>query len=125
MAKPRLQIRNALERQFGPDSAELIEQLKKIALGKRIEVETEIPGVVRLLSPTISEMREACLDLLAYQHGRPRQSVEVEHVDDRQRWNPDRLSVEELEQFERITKKAQLPEGQIIEGEFTQTGKTQ
>jgi hypothetical protein len=71
------------------------------------------------MTPTVSEMQHSLDTLLAYQHGRPRQSLEVQHELPRQRWNPDLLSVAELEQFERLAKKAQLPEGDVVDAVFT------
>lgn len=117
-------IQVALDREFGTDSAALIAVLKKIAFGQQFTVPGEIEGTVKKLTPTISEMREACLDLLAYQHGRPKQSVELEFDAPVQKWNPDALSWEELQEMDRLARKAegkQLPAMSmpVIDASFT------
>jgi len=119
--KYRRQIASALEERYGGDSKPLLDLLEQIAFGKlEIREPTGVPGLDRVTKPTIGEQYAAILDLLAYQHGRPSQRHEVEVYDERPRWNPDRLSVVELEQLERIAKKGELPEGTVVEGQFTE-----
>lgn len=131
--KPKRALAAALERRFGPGSDQLIDVLSKIALGQPVVVPAEgalgDAGVTKTLQPTISEMHAAAMDLLAYQHGRPRQGIDVEVDDRRQKWNPDALTLTELQEMDRLARKAQapaLPSGQVVEGQFTevtQTGK--
>jgi hypothetical protein len=111
----RPEIREVLDAEIG-DGKEIIAQLKKIAMGQVICVESDIPGSLgKRLTPTVSEMHTACMDLLAYKFGRPRQAVEVTQTQERKRYNPDLLSLQELEDLERIAKKAQLPAGEVID----------
>lgn len=117
-------IQVALDREFGTDSAALITVLKKIAFGQQFEVPGEIEGTVKRLTPTISEMKDAAMDLLAYQHGKPSQSVDVAIEATVQKWNPDALTFAELQEMDRLARKAegkQLPTGAVIDGSFTST----
>jgi hypothetical protein len=122
MKKPKRAIVAALEREFGPGSDKLIAVLKKIALGEAFERPGPIPGTVKTEYPSISEMREAAMDLLAYQHGRPRQGVDIEVDDRRAKWNPDALTLTELQEMDRLARKASapaLPSGQVVDATFT------
>ena len=131
--KLRRAIQVALDKEFGHDSLPLINQLKKIAFGGVVEVEGEVPGTKKRLSPTIAEMTHVCFELLAYQHGRPTQSLDVEYEARAPKINLDNLTFEELKEFDRLARKAEqkrLPKGadgsNVIEGVFvasnTKTG---
>lgn len=116
MKKPRRTIQNALDREFGPDSLALIAQLKKIAFGEAFtRAAPGLEGAVVTVHPTIAEMHAAVMDLLAYQHGRPRQGLDVEVDDRRQKWNPDALTLAELQEMDRLARKAEAP--RVVEGE--------
>jgi len=111
--RPRKAIIAYLENRFGRNSEVLIDRLDRISAGKKVDVETDLPGVVKTLTPTISEMLDATTTLLAYQHGRPSQTVEVDVDDRREKWAPERLTLQELQEMDRLARKASLPAGTI------------
>lgn len=100
-----------------------IELFERIASGEAVKVPTDIPGVMKTLTPTISEMMYAGEILLAYQHGRPKQSVEVEVDDRRSKVDYDNLSLQDIEQLERISRKATVSIDNVVEGQFLPEGK--
>lgn len=112
---PPKAIIKALEARYGRYSDSLLDQLHKIAFGKKIEVATDIPNVVRVMCPTVGEMHAAVALLLAYQHGKPTQSIDMAVYEERPRLDVDRLTLEELHTMDRLAKK-----GTVIDGELMQ-----
>lgn len=100
----------AIEKEVGENSEELVKQLLTIARGQAIKVPSSIPGVVRELTPTVAEVSDACMNLLAYHYGKPNQPLEVEEKAKRTYMNVDLLSLEELQEMDRIARKAQKVE---------------
>lgn len=124
MPPRRTPLQRHLDREFGPNGEGLIDVLKKIALG---ELTTEAPsgldGLTKIVRPTVAERTVAAKALLAYQHGMPHSTIDVQvDVEPKKKWNPDALSLAELEQLDRLARKANAPalaSGIVIDGEFT------
>lgn len=113
--KPRKALTTYLENRYGRHSEKLIRELEKIAFGEAFEESVPgLPGVVKTTYPSIDQRHAAILDLLAYQHGRPTQSIEVDVEDRRPRLDVDRLTMEELEAMDRIARKATVVEGELV-----------
>lgn len=114
----RRSIQVALDKEFGHHSEALIKQLKKVAFGECFEFEGEIPGTKKRVTPTIAEMTHACLELLAYQHGRPKQSLDVEYEARAPKLDLDALTFEELQEFDRLARKAEAKAlGKVVDAQ--------
>lgn len=112
---------------FGPNSERLFDALADLALGKaQMELRKPRPEMdglfeeIEIIKPSWRERLDAMELLLSYTEGKPAQSVEVEHTVEAKKWNPDLLSLEEIETLERLAKKGEaidaidvqlLPEG--------------
>jgi len=119
-------IKDKLDALFGKDGGEAVDELIKIARGEtEIEVHepTSIQGIyaVRKVKATIKERIEIYSLLLAYQQGRPKQQVQVEHSEKPHKYDPDKLTLEELAELERLEQMAKVPELEegAVDADFT------
>ena len=121
--QPKRTIVKLLEARYGKGEPH-IDFLESVASGKAIKTETDMPGVYKLVTPTLDQMIYCRELLMAYQHGRPRQSIDIEVSDERPPRNYDALSVRELEQLEALSRKTKaLTEGSnVVDAQFTPTG---
>lgn len=114
----RKSLQEACEREFGEDSAGLIRILKRIATGEETVLENGRYGEPTIVSPTIDHRLHAIEIALAYQHGKPRQAVEVEHIEKPNKWDPTKLSLVDLETMYKLARKAEIPAA--LEGEYVE-----
>jgi hypothetical protein len=114
-------MRRAAAEIFGEDSRGLLQILKEIASGEAEIIEPGKYGEAVSVRPSFSERLTAIQTVLSYQHGKPHQSTTVETVERPTKWNPDLLSVEEINQIESLVKKATPLPPNTIEGEYAET----
>lgn len=116
-------IKRILESRYGADGEKLIAELDKIAFGGTFTIAVENGAFVQHVTPDLKQRQEALTLLLAYMFGRPKQSLDIEHREVSKKFNPDRLTVAELQELERIATKAEsLPEG-VVDASFTEEPK--
>lgn len=114
-----------LDRLFGKDSNRLFDELSDIALGKHTQEVTTLDRngepKVETSGASWGDRINALKILLEYHQGKPEKTVNHNVRTEAPKWNPDALSLEELEQLNRLYKKAsvELP-GDVVEGEFTE-----
>lgn len=108
---------------IGKDSRKVIDELVAIATGQRT---TSEQGIDRHGNPELTEtgataaerIRAADL-LLSYQHGPPASTINHNVSTGPVKWDPDKLSLEELNLLNKLMEKGRLPES-VVEGEFTE-----
>lgn len=115
---------------FGKNGRAAIDELLKIAKGETtIKTQTPInnmPGayVVTEVVPSFKERIAVWELLLAYQQGRPKQQLAVEHSEKPRKYDVDRLTLAELEEMKRLEEKAAIPElesGDVVDAELVET----
>lgn len=106
-----------LEAKFG-DGGEWVDLVARVARGQTIAIETEMKGVVKLVTPDLDQMLDAANTLLDRQHGRARATLDVEVAELPKGRNYDALTLQELETLERLTRKLDAP---IVDAQFSLT----
>lgn len=114
-------LRKLLTERYGENSETIVDELHKIAFGHTFEVVSK-DGMPRYVQASIKDRREALVALLELAHGKPTQTVQVEAPPSEHKWNPDALSLAELEQLEQLTSKARgaLP-ANVVDVVFEET----
>ena len=116
-----------LDSKFGKDSKALIDKLAEIASGDLTAVEQTLDrnGVAKLetIGPAWSDRIAALKILLEYQQGKPEKTVNHNVTTAVRKWDPDKLTLQELEQLSKTLSKAEVKEldaGEIVDGELTE-----
>lgn len=107
-----------LDRVCGPGDEHLIGHLSEIAGGG---VGKDVLKGDRLVTvyPSAMERMTAMRMLRVWHRGMAARSIKVDQtVTHRVKWDPNRLSLEELQALERAHERASLPSGQTVEGEL-------
>ncbi len=129
MARRSKTLKEYLDKKLGEASETAVDELLAIAAGKTaVKVQQLIPGmpgafttVEVVASPR--ERAEILFRLMDYQHGRPRQQLDVQHSQAPKLYDPDRLTSEELETMARIERKALVSgdtdDDDVIDAEMT------
>ena len=116
-----------LDLKFGKDSRGLIDELTAIVKGERTEAEPTIDknGVmkIKVTGATWGDRIAAAKILLEYQQGKPEKTVNHNVTTAVRKWDPDKLTLQELEQLSKTLSKAEVKEldaGEIVDGELTE-----
>lgn len=118
-------LRKYLDAVFGNDSRGLIDELAAIAKGERTIEEQYVDATgqmkVETSGASYSDRIAAIKILLEYHQGKPEKTVNHNVRQAPVKWNPDKLTLEQLEEMARMLKQAavkELEEGEIVDGEL-------
>lgn len=125
-------FRQKLDTLIGKNGERALEELKALAEGQVVKVNVPVAGIpgaytVLEVAASVRERIYVWELLLAYQQGRPKQQVAIEHSTERRRYDPSKLSLKELEQLKALEEKAFVPalEAGAIDAEFTEEEETE
>lgn len=111
-----------LDRVCGPGDEHLIGHLAEIAGGGTGRDVVKPDGTMRTVYPSAMERMTAMRMLRVWHRGMAARQIKVDQtVTHRVKWDPNRLSLEELEALERVHDRASLPSGQTVDGEIVET----
>lgn len=110
-----------LDQVCGPGDEILIGHLAEISQGATGRDVLKGDRLVTVY-PSANERTNAARLLRVWHRGLAQRSVKVDQtITHRVKWDPDRLSLQELEQLEATHARAALPEGRTVDAEFSET----